>query len=77
VFRDNVTFPLQPIVILLDPDSSNGGFVRQWARLDAGIATHQGYAFQWFSLAAALAAIYILVSMSVAYDRKGKKPPAW
>ena len=62
VFRDNVAFPLQPIVILLDPDSANGGFVRQWARLDAGIATHQGYAFQWFSLAAALAAIYILLN---------------
>lgn len=62
VFRNNVAFPVQPIVILLDPDSSNGGFVRQWARLDAGIATHQGYAFQWFSLAAALAAIYILLN---------------
>jgi len=62
VFRNNVTFPVQPIVILLDPDSTNGGFVRQWARLDAGIATHQGYAFQWFSLAAALAAIYILLN---------------
>jgi surfeit locus 1 family protein len=62
VYRDNVAFPVQPIVILLDPDSSSGGFVRHWARLDAGIATHQGYAFQWFSLAAALAAIYILLN---------------
>ncbi|MEK7711779.1 MAG: SURF1 family protein [Pseudomonadota bacterium] len=62
VFRGNVAFPVQPIVILLDPNSANGGFVRQWARLDAGIATHQGYAFQWFSLAAALAAIYILLN---------------
>jgi surfeit locus 1 family protein len=62
VFRDNVAFPVQPVVILLDPDSASGGFVRHWARLDAGIATHQGYAFQWFSLAAALAAIYILLN---------------
>lgn len=62
VFRESVAFPLQPIVILLDPDNASGGFVRQWARLDAGIATHQGYAFQWFSLAAALAAIYILLN---------------
>lgn len=62
VFRNNVAFPLQPIVILLDPDSAGGGLVRHWARLDAGIATHQGYAFQWFSLAAALAAIYILLN---------------
>ena len=62
VYRSSVAFPVQPIVMLLDPDNSNGGFVRQWARLDAGIATHQGYAFQWFSLAATLAAIYILLN---------------
>jgi surfeit locus 1 family protein len=49
-------------VVLLDPDSAAGGYVRHWARLDTGIATHQGYAFQWFSLAIALAAIYILVN---------------
>lgn len=62
VFRNHVPFPVQPVVILLDPGNAEGGFVRQWARLDAGIATHQGYAFQWFSLAVALAAIYILLN---------------
>lgn len=61
-YARQVTFPLQPVVVLLDPDSTAGGFARQWARLDAGIATHQGYAFTWFSLAVALAAIYILVN---------------
>jgi surfeit locus 1 family protein len=61
-YRGSVAFPLQPFVVLLDPDSPGGGYVRQWARLDAGIATHQGYAFQWFSLAVALAAIYILLN---------------
>jgi surfeit locus 1 family protein len=62
VYRESVAFPLQPVVILLDPDSTSGGFVRQWARLDAGIATHQGYAFQWFTLAVTLAGIYILLN---------------
>lgn len=62
VYRDHVAFPVQPIVLLLDPDSAGDGFVRHWARLDAGIATHQGYAFQWFSLAVALAAIYIMLN---------------
>jgi surfeit locus 1 family protein len=62
VYRKQVTFPVQPVVVLLDPESPSGGFVRQWARLDAGIATHQGYAFQWFSLAVVLAAIYILLN---------------
>jgi surfeit locus 1 family protein len=55
--------PLQPVVILLDPESPAGGFARQWARLDAGIATHQGYALTWFSLAVVLAAIYILLNL--------------
>jgi surfeit locus 1 family protein len=62
VYRDHVAFPVQPVVVLLDAENPNGGFVRQWARLDTGIATHQGYAFQWFSLAVALAAIYILLN---------------
>lgn len=62
VYRENVTFPVQPVVVLLDAENPHGGFVRQWARLDAGIATHQGYAFQWFSLAVALAGIYILLN---------------
>ena len=54
-------FKLQPVVILLDPASAAGGFTRAWTRLDAGIAVHQGYAFQWFSLAVALGAIYLLL----------------
>lgn len=51
---------LQPIVVLLDPDRV-GGYVREWARLDAGIAVHQGYAFQWFALAAAVFVVYVLL----------------
>lgn len=61
-YRATVMQPLQPVVILLDPQSA-GGYVRQWARLDAGIATHQGYAFQWFALALALVALYLFVNI--------------
>lgn len=57
-----VPFPVQPVVVLLDPDSQSGGFVREWKRLDTGIAVHQGYAFQWFSLAVALVAIFLFVN---------------
>lgn len=56
-FADAVSYPVQPVVVLLDPASRAGGFVREWKRLDTGITLHQGYAFQWFSLAVALAAI--------------------
>ena len=59
-YAAQVEWPLQPVVILLDPESP-GGFVREWARLDAGIAVHQGYAFQWFSLAAAVLVLYFVL----------------
>ncbi len=58
-FAGSVRYPVQPVVILLDPRSLAGGFTRHWTRLDAGIAVHQGYAFQWFMLAATLLALYL------------------
>lgn len=68
-FGKTAPYPVQPVVILLDPASAAGGFVREWARLDAGIRTHQSYAFQWYSLAVAVAAVYLLVHL-----RRGEKP---
>lgn len=56
-----VPFPVQPVVVLLDPDNAAGGFTRDWSRLDVGISVHQGYAFQWFMLAAALSTIYLFL----------------
>ena len=61
-YRQAVPFPVQPVVLLLDANSPAAGFVREWARLDTGIATNQSYAFQWFSLAVALLGIYLLVN---------------
>ncbi|BAV32731.1 surfeit locus 1 [Sulfuricaulis limicola] len=66
-----VPFPVQPVVLLLDPASGAGGFTRDWSRLDAGISVHQGYAFQWFMLAAALASIYLFMSLR----RRGTDTP--
>lgn len=63
-FSEAVNYPVQPVVVLLDPASQAGGFVRQWKRLDTGIAVHQGYAFQWFSMAVALVVIVAFISFS-------------
>lgn len=57
-YRAAVDFPVQPVVILMDPQVEAGGFVREWARLEAGIAVHHGYAFQWFMLALTLLVLY-------------------
>lgn len=71
-YADAVPFSVQPVVILLDPDNPSGGFVREWARLDAGIAVHQGYAVQWFALAAALIVIYIVVNLRRSDDNSNR-----
>ena len=62
-YRMAVPYPVQPVIILLDPESPAGGFVREWGRLDTGIAVHQGYAFQWFMLAATLIVIYLFYGL--------------
>jgi surfeit locus 1 family protein len=58
-----VPFPIQPVVVLLDPGSRASGFAREWNRLDTGIAVHQGYAFQWFMLAGATLIVYLFLSL--------------
>lgn len=72
-YAEAVPFPLQPVVVLLDPDSAAGGFERQWLRLDAGIAVHQGYAFQWFMLAATLLVIYVVIGVRAARARSRQR----
>lgn len=49
-------------VLRLAPDSPTG-FARVWPEPGSGRERHLGYAFQWFSLAAALVIIYISVNL--------------
>lgn len=62
-FAEAVNYPIQPIVVLLDSASGAAGFVRQWRRLDTRITMHQGYAFQWFAMAAVLTGIYAFYTL--------------
>lgn len=59
--RKAVPFSLQPLIIQLDQTSS-GGFVRNWPRQDDRVATHMGYAFQWYGMAVMLALFYLFVT---------------
>ncbi len=52
---------LAPQVLLLDP-AEPGGFVREWKIVQFGPERNRGYAFQWFSMAAAVLFIYIGVN---------------
>lgn len=60
---------LLPMVLLLGADQPDG-FVRDWKPVVFGPERHVGYAVQWFSLGAALLAIYIGVNLK----RRPKTP---
>lgn len=57
-YRQSVNFSLQPLILLLAPESP-AGFVRDWPRPDERIERHVGYAWQWFGFAAATAGIWL------------------
>jgi len=49
-FRQSVSYPLQPVIIQLDP-AAPGGFTRLWPRPDERADRHRSYALQWFGFA--------------------------
>lgn len=53
---------LQP-VLLLQTSGQADGLQRTWPRPDTGVETHVGYAFQWYSLAATLAALWLVLNV--------------
>lgn len=57
-YRQVVTFPLQPVVIQLDPEAP-GGYLREWPRPDERAERHRSYALQWFGFAAASLGIWM------------------
>ncbi|HKQ30250.1 MAG TPA: SURF1 family protein [Burkholderiales bacterium] len=72
-YVDSVPFLAQPVVVLLDAHVA-GGYVREWPRLDTGIALHHGYAVQWFALAALAAVITgLLIRRSLPPRSRGRK----
>lgn len=50
-------YPLQPVVVVQLNDTGDG-LRREWLPPDTGVEKHLGYAFQWFSMAAAIVVIY-------------------
>ncbi len=53
---------LQP-VLLLQTSNLPDGLQRNWPRPDAGVDTHVSYAFQWYSLAATLAVLWLIMNV--------------
>lgn len=63
-FRHSVPLLVSPMAIKLDAGSGAGGFVRNWQVPAERIATHIGYAYQWFGFALATLLIFIYMSFS-------------
>jgi surfeit locus 1 family protein len=67
---------VQPFVIRQD-SALDDGLVRSWPAPDFGIEKHYGYAFQWFALAATLAAFYGYTQYGHKLKRRSRsEPPA-
>ncbi len=57
-YRQVVDYPLQPVIIQLDPESP-AGYVRQWPRPDERADRHLSYALQWFGFALSSLGIWV------------------
>lgn len=62
-FGKAVSFPLQPVVVQLDPDNRTaGGFAREWSRPDDRRQTNLNYAIQWWTFAATTVVFWLVVN---------------
>lgn len=53
---------LQPVLVEQRNDLGDG-LARDWPRPDTGIDVHRAYALQWFSMCAAIAALYVILNV--------------
>jgi surfeit locus 1 family protein len=53
---------LQPVLLQQDNDSGDG-LIRDWPRPDTGVAMHEGYAMQWYGLAATLVVLWLVLNL--------------
>lgn len=49
-------------LVVLQTGPQDDGLTRRWARPASGVDKHRGYAFQWYSLAALIAALTVFLS---------------
>lgn len=61
-YQKIVPVAVSALVIKLDANSEAGGFVRNWQVPVDRIATHMGYAYQWYGFAVATLLIFLYMS---------------
>ena len=60
-YVETTRLALQPF-LLRQTSASDDGLARSWERVDRGIDIHRGYAFQWYSLAALILVLYVVLN---------------
>lgn len=58
-YQKEVPLKVLNVIVKLDPEQKEGGFVRQWQMPPSRIETNMSYAYQWFGFALAALAIYV------------------
>jgi len=58
----NTGLQLHPVLLLQTTELADG-LLRRWPRPDTGVATHVGYALQWYGLAATLAVLWLVLNL--------------
>ncbi len=61
-FQAQVSYKLQPVVLLQTANSAPDGLVRHWPPPEDRVAQHQSYAWQWRGMALALAVFFVVAS---------------
>jgi surfeit locus 1 family protein len=61
-YAKSARLQLQPVLLLQTSDLADG-LRRSWPRPDTGVDTHVSYAFQWYSLAATLVVLWLIINV--------------
>ena len=61
-YAETTRLALQPFLIR-QTSASDDGLARVWDRPDRGVDIHRGYAFQWYSLAALILVLYVVLNL--------------
>ncbi|MFD2299699.1 SURF1 family protein [Paracidovorax citrulli] len=64
---------LAPLTVI-ETGGPEGPLQRDWPAVDAGVARHHGYAFQWFGLCALVAILYVWFQIVRRFIRPGRQP---
>ena len=60
-YTETTRLALQPFLVR-QTSASDDGLARTWERLDRGVNIHRGYAVQWYSLAALILVLYVVLN---------------